>query len=185
MSAHESPAAARAALVVLALLAAAAFGVWRTDRVRPFERPAWNPAAFERLSPGGSDAPTAREGAADAGDGTRDLPLWVVPVQPACETCVAGLAAACEARTRRHSPLRIVALVVDTPRRPSAGALARLHADALFWDRAQVWRHRWGHRTYGEALAFTPGGRFVSTIASGALVGALPAADLGVPPDDL
>jgi len=184
VSGNVSIVAARMALVVLAMLAAVAFGRWRADRAQVFDRPSWDPAAFERLDPDGAVA-APREHGVD-GSGAGDLPLWVVPVNPACESCVAGLAAAYEARNARRAPVRLVALVVDTPRRPTAGALARLHADERLWDRARIWRDRWGHRTYGEALAFTPGGRYVRTIAAGAgLAHALPAADLGVPPDDL
>ena len=181
MSAARDGWPARVALLAFGAAVAGLLGWWRADRTRAWETPFWNPHAFVRLDAGAAGGldPVARTA-------ERDRPLWVVPVNPACPQCVAGLGRAFATRNARRSPSRIVALVVDVRSEPKANTLAALHADAHYWDRDGVWRTRWGHRVYGEALLFTPGGRHLRTLAPGPdLEAALPPANLGVPPDDL
>ena len=54
---------------------------------------------------------------------------------------------------------------MDTRRRPSAATVATLGADELRWDSTGTWRHRWGHRVYGETLCFDRAGNFVRALA--------------------
>jgi hypothetical protein len=182
---------ARVALLSIGALAAAGLGWWRADRAREWETPAWDARAFVRLdadgdATAGGDARTSGDARASAVAPRTDLPIWVIPVNPACPHCVSDLASAVSARNRTRAPVRLIALIVDTAAPPAGRALMRLPADAIHWDKDGVWRGRWGHRVYGEALTFTPGGRYVRTIAAGSgLAGALPGPRLGVPPDDL
>jgi len=168
-------AASRMALLALAAAVALMLGLWRADRNRAWETPDWDVRRFVTLDTRvGSDAVTAP-----------DTPIWVVPVNPSCPHCMAGLARTFDARNERGSPIRLVALVVDARAAPPPARLAPILADARFWDRDGVWRHRWGHRIYGEVLVFSPGGRYLHTIAPGdGIEEALPVANLGVPPDD-
>ena len=64
---------------------------------------------------------------------------------------------------RRAGHPRVGALVVDTPRRPGARALAALAAGPVWWDARDDWRRRWGHRVYGEVLCFDRHGRYLDT----------------------
>src|SRR5436853_337955 len=64
-----------------------------------------------------------------------------------------------------RAPVRVAAPVVDTKKRPPAATVEALAADELRWDSTGAWRHRWGHRVYGELLCFDRAGRFIRTLA--------------------
>jgi hypothetical protein len=72
-------------------------------------------------------------------------------------------------RERERLPVRVAALIVDTPRRPDAALGAELGADELWWDAAAIWRHRWGHRVYGEVLCFDSHGTYLRALAPSAV----------------
>jgi len=55
-------------------------------------------------------------------------------------------------------------LIVDQEREPSPRSVAMLRAETVWWDRAGVWRGRWGHRLYGELLRFDASGKYVETL---------------------
>ncbi len=93
------------------------------------------------------------------------LETWAVAVNPGCALCRGSLARGLAVRGLAGAPVRLAVLVVDTPRRPSSATLASLAADEFRWDSAGAWRHRWGHRIYGELLCFDRSGRLVRTIA--------------------
>ena len=123
--------------------------VWLADRGRTWERPRWEVARFEpilvRATPG--------------------EPRWsrVVAIQPACPHCLAGLAALVERRGAGGDSLRLVALVVDWPRRPGERFARSLRVDEVWWDEHAVWRRRWGRRVYGETYVFDRRGRMLAS----------------------
>ena len=142
------------ALAGAALLALGA--LWRYDRVRAWESPRWDDARLAVLR--------------GAASGSGAVETWAVAVNPECARCRASLGRvlairALAIRALGHAPVRISALVVDTARRPSSPTLAALPADELRWDSTGTWRHRWGHRVYGELLCFDRSGRFLRTLA--------------------
>jgi hypothetical protein len=123
--------------------------VWLADRGRDWERPRWEIAHFEPIlvtSPPG------------ASRGSR-----VVAIQPACPHCLAGLAALVARRAAAADSLRLVALVVDWPRRPGEGFARSLGVDEVWWDEHAVWRRRWGRRVYGETYLFDRRGRLLGS----------------------
>jgi hypothetical protein len=129
----------------LAGVALAALGwLWHLDRTRVWQTPGL-----------GAPLVLVRTASSDSSAGT-----WLVAVNPDCPHCLQELARLA-ARPRRG--LRVGALIVDTPRRPGAAALATLRAAPLWWDARGDWRRRWGHRVYGEVLCFDPRGRYVKT----------------------
>jgi hypothetical protein len=128
-----------AAFVALAL-------AWGMERGRAWERPRWD----ERLV-----VPIVMGPAAPGAE------VRVVAVHPGCPHCTTGLKQL--ARRRREAGAardRLIALVVDTPLRPSPALAETLGVADLRWDRAGVWRHRWGHRVYGEVMRFDPSGAY-------------------------
>ncbi len=135
---------AGAALVALGAL-------WRYDRMRAWERPRWDDARLITL-----------QGAAGGGGAVE---TWAVAVNPDCARCRASLTRALAIRWSARAPVRVAALIVDTARRPASATLAALPADELRWDSTGAWRHRWGHRVYGELLCFDRSGGFVRTLA--------------------
>lgn len=138
----------------LALVALVALGaLWRLDRTRRWEAPRWDTSRYEALGIFDRDAPdTPRE-------------TWVVAVHPGCPHCRASLGEALRTRDREGAPLRIAALIVDTPRRPPASLAADLGADQTWWDSQNRWRARWGHRVYGEVLCFDADGALLRELA--------------------
>jgi hypothetical protein len=140
----------------LSLLALVALGVlWRLDRSRAWEVPRWDRAWFDVLRDRGDGAAAGAAGPTET---------WAVVVNPECSSCLASLRAALATRERQRAPIRIAALIVDTPERPGRDVSDGLAADAVWWDRDQRWRKRWGHRVYGEVLCFDAGGALVRTL---------------------
>lgn len=138
-----------AALWMLPVLAFLALGaVWLRDRTRSWQVPRWDGTRFD---------PIVSESLA------AEAPVRVVAVHPRCPHCVAALKRLTE--RERHEPGppagRIVALVVDTPARPAPSLALGLGVSELRWDRAGIWRKRWGRRVYGEVLLFDPRGRYL------------------------
>ena len=125
--------------------------LWRYDRLRTWESPRWDDARLAVL-----------RGASRGGGAVE---TWAVAVNPDCARCRASLARALAICGPAHAPVRIAALVVDTAQRPAAATLATLRAGELRWDSTGTWRHRWGHRVYGELLCFDRSGGFVRTLA--------------------
>ena len=142
-------------LSALAVSGLVALGwLWQRDRGRTWEEPRWDRSRFVCLS-----QPHALA--------ARGPTLWVVAVNLDCPHCRVSLHRAAAARLRHPSNAGLVALVVDSPRRPRETALADLDADELWWDERGTWRRRWGHRIYGEILVFAPSGRWLRTIPPG------------------
>jgi hypothetical protein len=134
----------------LAVLALGALGVlWHLDRTREWEAPRWDAALFEVLHEGPAEEPSE---------------TWAVAVNPECRSCLVSLRAALAARDRQRAPLRVAALVVDTPARPGGDLVRALGADAVWWDRDGRWRKRWGHRVYGEVLCFDGSGTLLRVL---------------------
>ena len=155
-------------LVAAALLALGA--LWHFDRTRVWEIPRWDDAGLVVLRaaeprPAGGGIGAGGEWKS-AGERAR-LPVetWAVAVNPRCALCRGSLAHGLALRGDARAPVRLAVLVVDTKRRPSDATVATLTADELRWDSAGAWRHRWGHRAYGELLCFDRSGRFVRTLA--------------------
>ena len=131
--------------LVLAAAALVALGwLWRLDRARRWETPLVGPPLV--LLRAGADAPGAA--------------TWLVAVNPACAHCREALAALA---ARPPAAARVGALIVDTPRRPSAATIRALPGGPVWWDATNAWRRRWGHRVYGEVMRFDPLGRYRST----------------------
>ena len=124
---------------MLGLAGLGALGLlWLADQRHGWERPQWEPRRF---------VPVLTSGGAD----TR--PPRVIAVQPGCPACLAGLEHAA-ARRPLLDARRMVALIVDWPRRPDTSFAQRLGVDEVWWDAHGVWRRRWGRRVYGEFYDF-------------------------------
>jgi hypothetical protein len=147
---RRRPAWAVAVLAVAAVGGVAILGLWAWDSNHGWERPRWSERRFDRIALRSPDWGEPGE-------------RWVVAVFPQCPHCRASLADLALVRARMTHPPRLAALIVDTSARPDPGALAEADVDAVFWDRAQVWRRRWGHRAYGEVLRFDASGRYRGT----------------------
>jgi hypothetical protein len=65
------------------------------------------------------------------------------------------------ADSARRLGIRVVALVVDSRAQPALHRAETLRVDELWWDAQGVWRHRWGHRLYGELMRFDAEGRLL------------------------
>src|SRR5262245_40419091 len=172
-------------LVAVALGALGA--LWHMDRTRVWESPRWDDAGLVLLRAAEpADSPAARRGGGSGaerearGDGEagaereargavdrapRPIETWAVAVNPRCELCRGSLARGLELRRAARAPVTLAALIVDTRQRPSAAAIEALGADELRWDSTGAWRHRWGHRVYGETLCFDRAGNFVRALA--------------------
>lgn len=121
----------------------AALGVWWAwDRTRPHEPPAWPDARFASLEP--ASEPSGRK--------------WIVIVNPTCPHCRARLADLGRRGAARADSAALGVLVVDTPHRPDTLALGTELGAGLWWDSLGVWRSRWRHGLYGEALVFDASG---------------------------
>jgi hypothetical protein len=147
---RRAPAWAITVLVASALGVAALIALWVVDARHGWETPRWSERRFDSIAVG---SPRWRE------PGER----WVVAVFPQCSHCRASLRDVALVRARMSHPPRLAALIVDTERRPPAAVVADAEVDAVFWDREQVWRKRWGHRAYGEILCFDSAGRYLRT----------------------
>lgn len=155
----------------LAAVALLALGVvWHLDRTRTWEIPRWDDARLVVLR--AAEPAEARSEDASGAEVTRreegariPVETWAVAVNPRCALCRGSLAHGLALRRAAHAPVRLAVLVVDTKRRPSEATVATLAADELRWDSTGTWRHRWGHRAYGELLCFDRSGRFVRTLA--------------------
>lgn len=149
-----------------ALTAFAALGVWwAVDRAHRWETPRLDAALFTAVS----DAALVS---------SRGRDTWLVPINLRCPTCMGRARELSVLGRAPHAP-RLIFLVVDQRRKPSPSALAGLSAGGAWWDGRGVWRHRWGHRLYGEILRFDSRGRYRGTTPpSGA------AAEVPEPPPD-
>ena len=153
-------------------------GAWLSDRAHRWDAPRWEPRAFVRLH-------SARRGGGDAWDrGTPSGARWVMPVNPRCEHCMATLHRLDATWAQGAWKPELIALIVDTPRRPREGALARIPTDQIWWDVHDLWRGRWGHRLYGELIQFDGAGRFVRTVLAEDIIrsGRLPLPDESMAP---
>lgn len=139
-----------AAMAVIVLATIALGALWAADRAKRWDAPRWTHADFE---------PLRAPGAA----GSR----WMFVLNPACASCMATLRGLESGGWSGPGPLAV--LIVDTPSRPGREDLDRIATPEVWWDRDNVWRERWGHRLYGEALLFDAGGRLVRTVAAGAV----------------
>jgi hypothetical protein len=130
-----------AAIAAFLLLGAA----WALDRSHRWDAPRLDTSSFVRIR----GAPSV----------SSDRPMSLVPINPACPSCMK------RARELSGGPRseRLVFLIVDRPSPPPPLALSELEADAIWWDARGIWRHRWGHRVYGEILRFDPRGRYRGT----------------------
>ena len=135
-----------AALGFIVLLFVSLGTAWGLSRIQYRERPRWDEDRFPAIhrAPGAADGWFER---------------WVVAVHPGCPHCRVSLESLAAARDRGAFAIRVTALLVDTPLIPPDSVLARLPADETRWDSAGRWRHRWGHRVYGEVLCFDNEGR--------------------------
>ena len=139
--------------LVLALGVFAALGLaWWRDRAQHYETPRWAAARFVTLV-----APEPLAG----------RELWVVAVNLACPHCQAHLRALSARNAARAHPPALAVLVVDQPSRPPVLELGVPLAGGAWWDRAQVWRERWGRRVYGETFRFDVHGRMLSSTPAG------------------
>jgi hypothetical protein len=139
----------RVALLLAVLVFAGIGAWWWRDRTRHWEVPRWERARFVALRPAERD-----RGA-----------CWIVAVNPECGHCRARLADLLRRGAADSAGVPLGVLLVDTPRRPDSIEMqARLGA-GVWWDSLAVWRSRWGHRVYGEALVFAGDGRLVRVIA--------------------
>jgi hypothetical protein len=141
--------AAGAALLVVLTLG----GWWASDRSRRWEPPRWSEDAFVPLRAGARAGPAAPT-------------LWVVTVNPRCPSCIGTLRRIHAVWARRGRPEELIALIVDSPERPEPVALRGIPPIAVWWDRENVWRGRWGHRLYGELLEFDASGRYRRSITA-------------------
>jgi hypothetical protein len=135
---------------VIALATIALGGLWAADRAKRWDAPRWTGTDFEPLR-----APRAA--------GAR----WMFVLNPACANCMATLHGLESVGWSGPGPVAV--LIVDTPSRPGREDLDRIATQEVWWDRDNLWRERWGHRLYGEALYFDAGGRLVTTVAAGSV----------------
>jgi hypothetical protein len=137
-----------AGVAVLAVLALGA--MWLGDRAHRWESPTWPRREFVRLR--------ARTGPDDATRAT-----CVIPVNPRCPRCMRMLSSI-HATWDAQRPATLVALIVDSSRRPRPETVAGFPPIEVWWDRDGIWRHRWGHRLYGELIEFDGHGRLTRTV---------------------
>jgi hypothetical protein len=126
---------------------------WHRDRTDHWEEPEWPDDRFVGLRAGQRSDPGG-------------LATWMVPVNPRCPRCLAMLRRLHVGWARRARPERLIALIVDVPRHPSADLLRAIPALPVWWDRDEVWRKRWGHRLYGELIEFDRSGRYLRTVSA-------------------
>ncbi|MCE9628063.1 MAG: hypothetical protein K8R56_09115, partial [Candidatus Eisenbacteria bacterium] len=138
----------------IAILLFAALGVaWWRDRVKRYDTPRFEVSAFEPIVAAGALEP-ARE-------------RWIVAVHLGCPHCTQHLSALAARIAARPSPPALGALLVDEPTRPSAHTLTQTLPAGVYWDRAQIWRERWGRRVYGETFRFSSDGGYLGSTPVG------------------
>ncbi len=118
--------------------------LWHLDRTRVWEMPRLGPPLVLLRAVSPASAATT----------------WLVAVNPDCPHCLDVLA---RLAARPATGVRVGALIVDSPRRPSTSTLDALPGAPIWWDATNEWRRRWGHRVYGEVMRFDPRGRYLST----------------------
>ena len=158
---RRAPAWAIVVLLASALGVAALLSLVVFDARHGWETPHWSERRFDSIT---VSSTRWRE------PGER----WVVAVFPQCPHCRASLRDVALVRARMTRPPRLAALIVDTEHRPQAAVVAEAGVDAVFWDRDQVWRRRWGHRAYGEILCFDSTGRYVRTRTASEIAAEVP-----------
>ncbi|HTR96592.1 MAG TPA: hypothetical protein VMH61_01705 [Candidatus Acidoferrales bacterium] len=135
--------------IALALLALAGIGAWWWhDRTRVWEPVRWDARRFVCLR-----APDSAAAAA-----------WIVAYQPDCPHCRARLADLLRRDPSARAGAALGVLVVDAGVRPELPSGAERLTGGVWWDSLGIWRARWGHRVYGEALSFARDGRLQRTI---------------------
>jgi len=138
----------RVALFVSLLVLAGIAAFWWSDRTRHWETPRWDASRFACLrAPGRAAAAT-----------------WMVAFQPDCPHCRARLADLLRRGATSRAGACLGVLIVDSPRRPEALEGAERLDGGVWWDSLGIWRSRWGHRVYGEALSFADDGRLLRVI---------------------
>jgi hypothetical protein len=137
----------------LALLLFVALGLaWWRDRAQHYETPRFDALRFVELTP--AEPLAGRE-------------RWLVAVNLDCPHCQAHLRALAARTAARPSRPALAVLLVDQPSRPTALHLGVPLAGGAWWDRAQVWREKWGRRVYGETFRFDSNGRLLSSTPAG------------------
>jgi hypothetical protein len=144
----------RLGLVVVCIAVVALGVLWLRDRGRQWDRPRWPDVSFVALRAGPVDE---RE------------PISVIAVHPGCPHCMSTVARLARGWSADHPGERLAALIIDCPRRPPERVWRAIPIAAVWWDRRDVWRARWGHRLYGERLCFDAGGRYRTTHAAVAM----------------
>ncbi len=124
--------------------------LWAADRTRRWETPRIEPALFSVVQ---DDRRTDAE--------SRGLRL--VPVNLQCPHCMRSLRALRASCGGRNGCADLVVLLVDLGMRPPVALVDSLRVARVWWDRRGVWRHRWGHRIYGEVVRFDASGRYLGT----------------------
>ncbi len=138
---------------VLALLIFAALGLaWWRDRAQHFDTPRWDAARFVELAPAVATTGSER---------------WLVAVSLRCPHCQQHVRALAQRIAGRPHPPALAVLLVDEPMQPALPDLGAMLPGGLWWDRAQVWRERWGRRVYGETFRFDTNGRLLSSTPAG------------------
>jgi len=123
-------------------------GCWVADRTHHWETPRLDAGRF----------PVLRDmGTAGVAAGSE-----LMPINLRCPHCLASLRGLQRSRRVGAEP-RLIVLIVDQDREPSAESVAALRAETVWWDRSGVWRGRWGHRIYGEVLRFDAKGQYLET----------------------
>ncbi len=151
--ARDAIARLNAIAFAIGLLVLAALGMaWWRDRIRPHETPRFEAARFEPIA---------------AGEPLHGRERWIVAVHLGCPHCTSHLRALAARIATRRAPPALGALLVDQPGRPAADTLGLTLPGGVWWDHAQVWRERWGHRVYGETFRFTSDGRLLSSTPVG------------------
>jgi len=160
----HAPAARSFCVATLALFVL--LGVaWSWDRSRRWADPRLDTAGFVTIR--GEGSPAGERG------------TWLMAIHPGCPSCMArAREMSASLPQEAHAP-RPVFLIVDRRRPPSTADLAELEAETIWWDARDVWRHRWGHRVYGEILRFDSGGRYLGTMPPGSTSPSAPGSEGG------
>ena len=95
--------------------------------------------------------------------GAQSRGLELVPVNLQCPHCLRSLRALRASCDPPNDCADLVVLLVDLRARPAAALVESLGVARVWWDRRGIWRHRWGHRIYGEVVRFDAAGRYLGT----------------------